>query len=58
MSSLNPRWLIVEMEAIDATVNNWSAAVSMSYQSLLQTLTRSEDHSVENFLTYNLPEAA
>ena len=42
MGSLNPQWLSIELESIDATVENWSAAVRASYQAALQTLVKKE----------------
>jgi hypothetical protein len=42
MGSLNPRWLSIELESIDATVENWSAAVRTSYEAALQTLVKRE----------------
>jgi hypothetical protein len=42
MGSLNPHWLSIELESIDATVENWSVAVRTSYQAALQTLVKKE----------------
>jgi hypothetical protein len=42
MGSLNPQWLSIELESIDATVENWSAAVWTSYQAALKTLVKKE----------------
>jgi len=38
MGSLNPQWLNIELESIDATVENWSSALWDSYEAALQTL--------------------
>jgi hypothetical protein len=38
MGSLNPEWLSIELDSIDATVENWTAALWSSYQSTLQSL--------------------
>jgi hypothetical protein len=42
MGTLNPRWLSIELESIDATVENWSMAIRTSYEAALQTLTKKE----------------
>lgn len=38
MGSLNPQWLIIELDLIDATIENWSCALSDSYAATVQTL--------------------
>lgn len=32
MGSLNPEWLAIELNSIDATAKNWSNAVQASYK--------------------------
>ena len=55
MGTLNPRWLSIELELIDATVENWSAAVRTSYQAALQTLIR-KDIQQERIDPFNFQE--
>jgi hypothetical protein len=42
MGSLNPYWLSIELDSIDATTEKWSAALWASYQATLLDLTKSE----------------
>jgi hypothetical protein len=56
MGSLNPRWLTIELESIDATVENWNAAIRTSYEAALQSLILKnlQDDRVDPFNFYNL----
>lgn len=38
MGTLNPEWLSIEAQSIDAAVENWGEAVRASYQATLQSL--------------------
>jgi hypothetical protein len=38
MGALNPEWLRIEAQSIDAAVENWGEAVRTSYQATLQSL--------------------
>jgi hypothetical protein len=42
MGSLNPEWLSIESERIDAASAKWSKAISMSYQAVLRALATAE----------------
>lgn len=35
MGSLNPQWLSIELESIDATIEKWSPALWASYEASL-----------------------
>jgi hypothetical protein len=39
MGSLNPHWLSIELDSIDATTQKWNAAIWASYQATLHALT-------------------
>ena len=48
MGSLNPRWLSIELDSIDATMEKWIPALWASYQASLQTL--AGDDIARNYL--------
>jgi hypothetical protein len=39
MESLNPGWLGIEVEAIEAEVEGWTGAIRASYQAALHSMT-------------------
>lgn len=42
MDSLNPSWLSIELDAIDADVEKWSDALRTSYEASVSELARAE----------------
>ena len=38
MGSLNPEWLAIELDSIDATVKNWSEAIQASYKAAVESI--------------------
>ena len=42
MGSLDPHWLTIELDSIDATIENWSPALWISFEATLQTLLSNE----------------
>jgi hypothetical protein len=56
MGSLNPQWLSIELESIDATVENWSAAVWTSYQAALQSLVKKEVPQERFYAIYDVTQ--
>ena len=51
MGSLNPQWLSIELDSIDATIENWSPALWTSYEASLLTLAANDiahSYLVEN----------
>jgi hypothetical protein len=38
MGSLNPHWLSVELDLIDATIQHWNSALIESFQATLLTM--------------------
>jgi hypothetical protein len=43
MSSLNPRWLSIEMAFADAAVNNWPEELKKSFEAASTTFHRATD---------------
>jgi hypothetical protein len=43
MDALNPEWLRIEAQSIDAAVENWGEAVRTSYQATLQSLASADN---------------
>jgi len=38
MGSLNPEWLAIELDSIDATVESWSEAIQASYKAAIESV--------------------
>jgi hypothetical protein len=53
MGALNPEWLSIEAQSIDAAVENWGEAVRSSYQATLQSLTCADASERPNAASLN-----
>jgi len=42
MDSLNPHWLSIELDSIDASTEKWNVALRTSYEASIRELTRAE----------------
>jgi len=42
MGSLNPEWLSIELNSIDATAENWSSAIQASYKAAVESMHNKE----------------
>ena len=57
MGSLNPEWLAIELDSIDATAKNWSSAIRASYKAAVDAAYAKGAQKQRQSLSTELAEA-